>query len=323
MPTRPVSAFSRYAWLVLGYNLLVILWGAFVRATGSGAGCGKHWPLCNGEVVPVSPAMETLIELAHRITSGLAGVLVMGLFFWAFRAYAKGSLVRLGATLSLVFVITEGLLGAALVLFEWVGEDASLGRVISIALHLNNTFILVAMLTLTAWWASGGRAFRFKGHGRSGWLAALGLIALLVVSTAGAITALGDTLFKVDTLAEGLQRDFSSAAHFLERLRIWHPVLALVSWVFLFTSTRYLSSLRPTPVIHRLQIALMGLLFSQVLLGLVNVYLLAPVWLQLLHLLVADLIWIIMVLFTAALLAEPDPGLSQPALTLAPSTPSF
>ncbi len=48
--------FSRYAWGVLLWNVLVALWGAYVRATGSGAGCGSHWPTCNGEILPRAPA---------------------------------------------------------------------------------------------------------------------------------------------------------------------------------------------------------------------------------------------------------------------------
>ena len=161
--------FAGYAWGVLAYMVLVILWGAFVRATGSGAGCGSHWPLCNGEVVPQAPTVETLIELSHRLTSALAGFLVIGLVVWAFRAFPKGHLVRKGAVGSLVFVLTEGAIGAAIVLVEWVALDASMARTISITLHLNNTFILLGFLTLTAWWASGGRPpLRLAEQGRTG-----------------------------------------------------------------------------------------------------------------------------------------------------------
>ena len=56
--------FTRFAWAVLAANLAVVAWGAFVRATGSGAGCGQHWPPCNGAVVPRSPTAETAIEFS-------------------------------------------------------------------------------------------------------------------------------------------------------------------------------------------------------------------------------------------------------------------
>jgi heme A synthase len=142
-----LTRFAKYAWGVLAYNILVILWGAYVRATGSGAGCGSHWPLCNGEVIPRAEQVETLIEFAHRLTSGLSLLLVVGLLVWAFRSYPKGHLVRLGAGLSMFFIITEALVGAGLVLFEWVAQDVSSGRVISMAVHLVNTFLLLASLT--------------------------------------------------------------------------------------------------------------------------------------------------------------------------------
>lgn len=153
---------SRYAWGVLAFNLAVVLWGAYVRATGSGAGCGSHWPLCNGEVIPRALEVETQIEFAHRLSSGLALLLVIGLFVGAMRLYPRGHVVRSGAGLSLLFIITEALVGAALVLFSWVAQDASLGRVISVAFHLINTFLLLATITLTAWWSSGGKPISLR-----------------------------------------------------------------------------------------------------------------------------------------------------------------
>ncbi|HEX5691237.1 MAG TPA: COX15/CtaA family protein, partial [Roseiflexaceae bacterium] len=109
--------FRRYAWGVLGYNLLVIVWGAYVRASGSGAGCGSHWPLCNGTVLPRAPQIETIVELAHRLTSGLALIAVLGLVVWAVRLWPGSHRVRRGAFASLFFIILEALIGAGLVLF--------------------------------------------------------------------------------------------------------------------------------------------------------------------------------------------------------------
>ena len=149
-----ISSFAKYSWFVLGYNLLVILWGAYVRATGSCAGCGSHWPLCNGEVIPRAPRIETIIELTHRLSSGLSLILVVILFIWAWRSYPRGSLVRKGSGLVMVFILTESLIGAGLVLFEWVGQDTSTSRAVAISIHLINTYLLIGALTLTAWWAS-------------------------------------------------------------------------------------------------------------------------------------------------------------------------
>jgi cytochrome c oxidase assembly protein subunit 15 len=164
-----LNRFAKYTWGVLALNLAVILWGAYVRASGSGAGCGSHWPLCNGVVIPRAPQIETIVEFTHRLSSGLSLVLVVGMLVWSFRAFPKGDKVRLGASLSMFFIITEALVGAGLVLFKWVAQDASLGRAISIGIHLVNTFLLLGSITLTAWWASGGQSIQLKSRSLITW----------------------------------------------------------------------------------------------------------------------------------------------------------
>jgi heme A synthase len=308
--------FATYAWGVMAYNILVILWGAFVRATGSGAGCGSHWPLCNGQVIPRPEQVETLIEFTHRLTSGLAGILVIILLVWAFRAYPRRHGVRKAAAFSMLLILTEGLVGAGLVLFEWVGTNDSIGRVISMAVHLNNTYLLLAALSLTAWWATTiprdrpGRILR-AAPGRKAWLLGAGLLAMMVVSTAGAVTALGDTLFPAESLAAGIAADFSPTAHFLVRLRVWHPLLAILASIYLFILAATMLSGEKQVSIRYLGRALQGLLVVQLVAGLVNVLLLAPVWMQLVHLLLADMVWIALILLAATTLALPLPA-SEP-----------
>ena len=293
------SSFTKFAWGILIYNLGVILWGAYVRATGSGAGCGSHWPLCNGEVIPRAPQVETIIEFSHRLSSGVAFLFVLGLFIWAFRVYPKGHSVRLGVSLSLFFIITEALVGAGLVLFEWVAQDASAGRVISMAVHLINTFLLLASLTLTAWWASGGSQLSFKGREGLLLVFCLGFVGVIFIGVSGAITALGDTLFPADSLIEGVRQDMNPAAHFLIRLRVWHPIIAITVGLYLIFIAGLLASLREDVLLKRFAGALIGLFVIQLGAGLINLLLLAPVWMQLVHLLLADLVWITLVLFTA------------------------
>ena len=146
--------FAKYAWFVLAYNIAVVLWGAFVRATGSGAGCGEHWPLCNGEVVPRAPKIATIIEFGHRITSGLVLILVILLVIFAYRRFPAKHIVRRTATLSLAFTISEALIGAALVLLGHVATNTSVWRGATLSIHLVNTLVLLASLALTAWFAS-------------------------------------------------------------------------------------------------------------------------------------------------------------------------
>lgn len=303
---QQLNRFAKFAWFVLAYTILVILWGAYVRATGAGAGCGSHWPTCNGQVIPRPEQIETIIELTHRVTSGFLGVLIIIMLIWAFRIYPAGHCVRRGTIYSLIFVITEGAIGAGLVLFELVAHDTSVARAVSGALHLINTFILVAWLLLTAWWASGERPFFLRNQGTVLPIILAGTLLLLFVGASGAITALGDTLFPAESLAEGLQQDFSASSHFLVRLRVWHPVIAILTSFYLFWSNKHIREQRPSKTVNLLAQRLNVVLIVQLIVGFTNVWLLAPVWMQLLHLLLADLVWILFILIGSAALAEQE-----------------
>jgi heme A synthase len=298
-----VVRLARFAWAVLIYNVGVIAWGAYVRATGSGAGGGAHWPLCNGEVTLRAPAVETLIEFSHRATSGLALLLVVVLFFWARRVSAPGHPVRVGATASLAFMLSEAALGAGLVLFQLVAHDASAARAFAVGAHLLNTFLLLAALTLTVFWASGGSRLDWSGDRKGLPSLIAGAAALLTVSVAGAITALGDTLFPSGSLIEGFNADLSATSHFLIRLRTIHPVLAVVVAVYVMTSVWQFAGAGARGRSLARMVTL--LLTIQLAAGVVNVALLAPVWLQLVHLLLADGIWIAYVFLAADALSIP------------------
>lgn len=309
------NRFASFAWGVLAYNLLVILWGAYVRITGSGAGCGSHWPLCNGEVVPRSPQLETVVEFTHRLTSGLALLAVVGMLLWALRAFPAGHRVRLGAKLSMGFMIVEALIGAGLVLLELVADNASMARAFWMIAHLVNTFFLLGALALTAWWASGGAAVRLRGQGALGAALAVGVAGVLVVGASGAIAALGDTLFPSASLAEGLRQSFSADAHPLVQLRKLHPLVAVLVGAYLVGLGRAAARLRPSADARRLAGALLGLYVVQLVAGAANVVLLAPGWMQLLHLLLADFVWIALVLLAASALAAEgrDPAGTAPS----------
>jgi len=289
--TSRSSSFSVYAWGVLVYNILVVLWGAYVRATGSGAGCGNHWPACNGQIIPRAPQAATIIEFTHRATSGLALVAVVALIAWAFRGFPPGHIVRRTAALSGVFIVTEALIGAALVRLEHVAANPSVARGWSLSLHLINTFMLLAVLALTAWWSS-----RTRPSGAPPALLVVMLLGLVVLGISGAIAALGDTLFPVTSIAAGLLQDLSSSAHVFVRLRVFHPVIAiLVALLVVMAALR-----RRRPDTERLATALIILVIGQLVLGAMNLAMLAPVAMQLLHLAAADAVWVVAVLFTAA-----------------------
>ena len=291
--------FPRYAWSVLGFNLFVILWGALVRASGSGAGCGRHWPLCNGEVIPPAPGTQTLIEFTHRATSGVALLLVAGLFWLARREFPRGHRVRRAAAWSLALIGVEALIGGGLVLLELVGKNDSALRAVYLAGHLLNTFLLLAALALTAHWGGGAPAPPTARSGLRGarWLTGAGLVSVLVVGMTGAIAALGDTLFPSSSLAEGLRADADQDSHFLIQLRALHPVFALLAGTYLSVMVLGVQRLRPATLGQPWGRLVTGIVALQLMVGLSNLLLLAPIGLQLAHLLVADLLWIAVVLF--------------------------
>lgn len=299
----PMDRFARYSFLTLAYNIAVILWGAAVRATGSGAGCGSHWPLCNGEIVPRAPRIETIIEFSHRLTSGIALLLVVGLLVGAFRLRPRGHPARKAAVWSMILMLTEAGVGAGLVLFELVADNQSMARALFMATHLANTFFLLAAMTLTAHFASGGAPFRLRGRGSLGAGAALATFGLILGGVSGAVAALGDTLFPATSLAHALEQDLSPTAHLLIRLRIAHPVISVAAGLVALWLAMQLAKRRLGLETSRRARWVMALVFVQLTAGVVNVMLLAPIWMQVVHLLLADLLWIGFVLMSASGLA--------------------
>ena len=297
----PPQPLIRFAWFVLAYNVLVILWGALVRATGSGAGCGNHWPLCNGQVIPQSPQIATIIEFTHRAMTGGTIFLIIGLLVWTFRATPRGHLARIAAVASTVLLINEAFLGALLVKLGYVVNDQSPGRFIVLPIHLANTLLLLAALTLTAGFLARNLQRRNLRVDRSLLvMALLGLAASILVGVSGSLAALGDTLFPSTSLSAAMAQDFAASSNWLIRLRWIHPASAFVAGAFVqLLIVR--SLLRPLPkYVRTLAITTGALLLSQIAIGFADVLLLAPTWMQIVHLLGADLYWIALVLLSSA-----------------------
>lgn len=305
-------SFETWALSLLGVTLLVILWGAYVRVSGSGAGCADHWPLCNGEWVPRPRSVETLIELTHRVTSGLSGVLSIVVFVLARRQFPAGSAVRHAATAGLVLMLVEGAIGAALVKLGLVAEDRSSARALVVGLHLANTFLLIAAQLLTYLFAKGQRLPSLTA--RPGMTALLGvaLVCVLLLGASGAVTALGDTLFPAKSLAQGIADDLDPEAHFLVRLRVWHPLLAVLTGAFIVYVAQYLRASLPSRDVARWALWLTLTYVMQLLLGALNLVLLAPAVLQIAHLLLADLVWLALVGLATSALAD-GASRSEPA----------
>jgi cytochrome c oxidase assembly protein subunit 15 len=302
-----VKTLQRFAWAVVAYNVLVIVWGALVRATGSGAGCGRHWPTCQGEVVPRAPLLETVIEYAHRATSGLALALVVLLVVLTWRALPRGHGARRAAVAGLVLILVEAALGAALVLFGWVAKDASPERGWVMAIHLTNTLLLLGALVLAAAWASAPAGPLPRGRGKLAVALGVAALACIAAGASGAIAALGDTLYPATSLADALRQDLDTSASLLLRLRLLHPPLAVAAVLAVTWAARRAAAALPGQV-ERLATAATVAAWTQLLAGLVNLALLAPTWMQLVHLALADVTWIALVALAARVLWPEDAG---------------
>jgi heme a synthase len=302
----PSPALRRFAWGVLVYFIAVILWGSLVRATGAGAGCGNHWPLCNGTVLQHSASTNTIIEFTHRITSGISFFSAVGLLVWTFAGTIRGHLARAAAVASVAFTLVEAILGALLVKLGLTAQSQSPIRPAYLALHLTNTLLLLAALTLTAHLLSRQQGFlrrTIKLIAPFG--AVVAVVVVMVVGVTGSLAALGDTLFPATSLGSALAQDFSASSGWLVRWRWTHPTIAFVASIFLiwilvraaqrtaFWDNRGLSAL------------VLILLAAQYILGVLDVVMLAPLWLQIAHLLGADVLWAALVVLTARLTLQP------------------
>lgn len=296
--------FSIWALSLLLMSVLVILWGAIVRVTGSGAGCADHWPLCNGELVPRAPALATVIELTHRVTSSLAGLLSLVVFGLSRRYFPVGSQVRRAAAWGLGLMLLEGAIGALLVKRGLVAKDASEARAVVVALHLCNTFLLLGVQVVTLQLARQSAVVRVRGRGSLPWLLGGALVLYLVLGASGAVTALGDTLFPATSLSQGVAHDFLPDAHFLVRLRFWHPLLAVLVGGLVVYLAQHLRATSPSRAAARWATLVTSAYIAQVALGSLNLLLLAPAAVQILHLLLADLTWIALVQLCVAVLSR-------------------
>jgi cytochrome c oxidase assembly protein subunit 15 len=287
--------------------VLVILFGAVVRITGSGAGCGQHWPTCQGQVFLLPRTVATAIELSHRLTSGLSGLFVVGVAMAAFRRFPVGHATRRAATAATVLMLTEALVGAALVELRLVAENASVLRAVVMALHLVNTSFLAAAIALTAWTATHRTPRMWRPERLLDWTLFATLAAVLLVSITGAITALGDTLYPVSAgsgdLAARLAADHGATATFLERGRAVHPLVAFTTAVFVLAVAWKAPEQRPHREVARTSRLVMALVFAQVGAGVLNVLLSAPGWMQVVHLALATSVWVALVVFYATALS--------------------
>jgi heme A synthase len=295
--------FRIYSWLTLGYSLLVILWGYFLRISESGDGCGTDWPLCHGAILPSGAHFPTWVEFVHRTSSGVVLGLVLVLAIAAFRNFEKGHPIRSGAAAALLLTLSESLFGAFLVVFGLVAEDVSTARILIRPFHVTNTFLLMASLGATAWWAQRGTTSLPPLKHPSARRLGLGLLAILALAWTGSWTGLAATAFPAESVSEGIGQ-YLAPEHLLIYLRMIHPAVAIVATLILLWLASRIRKESALPVARGLATAIGALAGVQLLAGPLTILLLNPPSLRLLHLFLADLLWIGLVFLTLEVLGE-------------------
>ncbi|MDJ0496259.1 MAG: COX15/CtaA family protein [Acidimicrobiia bacterium] len=316
VPSKQIKLLS---WGVLWLTVAVVVGGALVRATDSGAGCGESWPICGGQLIPDIGNYHTAIEVSHRLMTGLLGFVLLALFVLVRRDFDKAHRLRRAVFAAGVLLIIESLLGASLVLFGWVEFDASIARLIVVPLHLVNTFLLVGAMTLVAFFASGGLGFRIDTGKRRDQLVLVGLGIVLLIGATGALNALADTLIQSDALAETVPGEVQVTEPVLRKIRTIHPFVSIIGGLALFMLVRYLAE-GAGRTVRLLALGIQGIVWLQFFVGLLNIALEVPLETQLIHLFIADVLWIAVVLLgshliggtTGARMGQSDKPVAEP-----------
>jgi protoheme IX farnesyltransferase len=309
----PLTRFAKFAWFVLLYNLAAVAWGVFVRASKSGDGCGRSWPLCDGQSIPMSGPVAKLVEGSHRLTTGLIGVFAIVLVVWAYRSFPKKHLARIGSVGVLVMTCVEGLIGAALVKFGWVTTNDSAARAAVMAFHVLSTFLLLGFLVATVFAATTDRLPDFKGQKAIGWILGFAGFGLALLAVSGAVSALGHQLKPVDNV---IQAALNPATHWMVRLQPLHPLIALSVGLYILLAGGLIQHLRPDDNVRKAVRWMVGIYGMQLGLGVMNIWFKAPIPMQMAHLVLADINWISVVVLTLYAMAE---GIERVELRPAPA----
>ncbi len=280
MSLKRYRSYLVFLWI---YSILVIVWGAWVRISKSGDGCGTSWPLCNNTIIPDTENTHTLIELTHRLSTGIYGILAILLVIWTFKLYSKQHNIRKISLFILSLTILEALIGAKLVLFGLVGGNTGVDRIIVMSLHQVTSVLLTGSVAKAYY-------LTFTNKINPSYLiATLKIMFLLIVATGG-IAALSNTVFPSNSIIEGLMSDLDPNSHILLKLRIIHPILAMtLTFAMLFIIIKLY---KDDP---KYAIKLSIFISIGVVIGLITLITLSPTYMKLIHLTIAHIIWAVIV----------------------------
>ncbi|UOF01814.1 COX15/CtaA family protein [Bdellovibrio reynosensis] len=287
-----LTRFKNFAFALLAYTVLVILWGAWVRISHSGDGCGDTWPLCHGQLIPEAQRGKTWVEYGHRLMSGLYGFAVIYFWWMARKLYPTGHFARKAALATLIFTITEALLGAKLVLFKLVTTNDTPYRAFVMALHQLNSFLLTGAVALT--FAAALASHELPKENSKDKVYKFLPLVIIVIGITGAWASLSNSLFPTHNLWEGLMADFASESHFLVRLRGLHPLLATLGGGSLALYFWLKAQSNDTKLIQERSVQMSLALIGAMIFGVATLVLHAPVWMKIGHLAIAHTIWVLL-----------------------------
>ncbi|RYG39600.1 protoheme IX farnesyltransferase [bacterium] len=279
------TRFGNYVWAVLIYNLLAVAWGVYVRASGSGDGCGTNWPLCDGGHIPLNGMQAKLVESSHRISTGLVGVLVAIMLYKAFQIFPKGHTARKASVGAMFMTLLEGGIGASLVKFKLVTDNPSTARATIMGFHVVSTFLLLGCIAVVALLASGAPTVKVKGQGPVAVMILAGLLSTCFLGVSGAISALGHQLQPVDDV---LKAAMNPATFWMVRVQPLHPLIAASVGLYLALAAGLILHLRPSPLVRQAVYWMVGLYAFQIAVGALNIWFKAPIPMQMFHLVMAD-----------------------------------
>ncbi|MNK07858.1 Heme A synthase [compost metagenome] len=286
------AQYKKFAFGLLIYTLLVILWGAWVRISHSGDGCGDTWPLCHGQLIPEAQRGKTWVEYGHRLMSGIYGLVVIYFYVVARKVFPKGHYARKMALATLIFTITEALLGAKLVLFGLVTTNDTPYRAFVMALHQLNSFMLTGAVALSY----AGASFDQKLMPTSRLSKAIRFFPWIIIAIGitGAWASLSNSLFPTESLWQGLLDDLSSDSHFLVRLRGLHPMLAALGAGSLALYFWIQANTAESEALQKRSLQLSMILVVGIIFGVATLVFHAPVWMKIVHLALAHTIWVVL-----------------------------
>lgn len=292
--------------LLIGYTIFIIAWGAWVRISGSGAGCGEHWPLCNGEAIPSSKSIKTWTEVFHRYSTALFGLAVLMLCLATRRMKSPSKLPQFGSYAVLLFTILEALIGRLLVVGGYVDQDTSLSRMVIMPLHLTNTSLLLFAEVFTAKALLHPElSYRFPHKSAKQLIWGL-ILALAILLITGGIASLGSHLLPTLSVIQGLEADLNSNSHLAVRLRPLHLVAGLTAVLGIILASVYKPTFLRPLLEHRSLKLLVSLVSLMAILGFLTIMLHAPVYLKIAHLIFANILVLMVSAIVIDLLFRPS-----------------